>query len=91
MKSKINPRLLFSSTFGSPFVAVLTLTAPVASANTLNSTVDLRVLTGNPSNDTGALSLYNDGGNAQRIFLNFDLSSYSGCDFDAAGGCDLRP
>ena len=78
MKPKINPRLLFSSTFISPIVAVLTLTAPAASADTLNSTVDLRVLSGNSGNDTGTLSLYNDGGNAQRIFLNFDLSIYSG-------------
>ena len=79
MKSKINPRLLFSSTFISPIVAVLTLTAPVASADTLNSTVDLRVVSGNSGNDTGTLSLYNDGGgNVQHIFLNFDLSIYSG-------------
>ncbi len=78
MKSKVNPRLLFSSTFISPIVAVLTLTAPAAFADTLNATADLRVLFGNPGNDTGALSLYNSGGNVQRIFLNFGLSSYSG-------------
>ena len=58
--------------------AVITLTAPSASADTLNATVDLRVLSGNSGNDTTALSLYNDGGNVQRTFLNFDLSSYSG-------------
>ncbi len=73
MKSKINPLLRFIS----PIAAVLTLTAPAAFADTIVSSVDLRV--GTYGSDTSALSLYNDGGgNVQRTFLNFNLSSYSG-------------
>ena len=53
--------------------------APAAFADTISPSVDLRVLSPNPNiNDSGALSLYNDGGNIQRSFLQFDLSGYSG-------------
>ena len=76
MKSKFNPRLRFIS----HIAIVITLTAPGAFADTVSSSADVRVASGNLNgNDTSALSLYNDGGgNVQRIFLNFDLSIYSG-------------
>jgi len=51
--------------------------APAALADTVYSSVDLRILN-NGAVDPTTLSLYNDGGNIQRSFLQFDLSSYSG-------------
>ena len=59
-------------------VAQLALAAPAAFADTISSSVALRI--GSIiAPDTGTLSLYNDGGgNVQRTFLNFNLGSYSG-------------
>lgn len=48
-----------------------------ASADTVTANATARTLA--PSGgDQGALSLYNDGGNVQRSWLNFDLSGYGG-------------
>ena len=72
MKLKTNPFLRTSIV-----TAAFALCATAASADTVYTSVDLRILS-NETVDTGALSLYNDGGNVQRSFLQFDLSSYSG-------------
>ena len=76
MKSKSNPFLRRSLVLA----GALSFTVSAAFADTISPSVDLRVLSTNPDvNDTGALSLYNEGGsNTQRTFLQFNLGSYSG-------------
>ena len=77
MKSQSSLRV---SILVGPIAALLALTAPATFADTISTSVDLRLLSVDPDvNDPGYLSLYNDGGgNVQRTFLNFNLSSYSG-------------
>jgi len=77
MKPKSNPFL--SSLLAAS--SVFALGVNVVSADTVTANATVRVLNGNPNGagDTGALSLYNDGGgNVQRSFLNFNLSAYNG-------------
>jgi len=73
MRSKSNPLLRQSLALSGS----LSLTVSAALADTVYSSVDLRILS-NGAVDPTTLSLYNDGGNIQRSFLQFDLSSYSG-------------
>jgi hypothetical protein len=59
--------------------SALALCTTSGSADTISPSVDLRVLSTNPdSNNTGTLSLYIDGGNTQRTFLQFNPGSDSG-------------
>ena len=69
------------------------LAAQSASADTLNSSVDLRLKSNDPNGlgDTGYLALYNNGGdNVQRTFLNFNLGSYSGNSVTTDAALTLR-
>ena len=78
MKLKNTKHLSFPGLILAGSIAAL-ITAQSASAVTIGSSVDLRVLSGNPGNDTTNLSLFNNGSNIQRTFLQFSgLSSYSG-------------
>ena len=47
-------------------------------ADTITASAATRTLSGSGTNDPGTLSLYNDGSNVQRSWLNYDLSAYSG-------------
>jgi autotransporter-associated beta strand protein len=61
-------------------LAIIFASFPVAvQADTITANAAARILAvnGNAS-DQGALSLYNEGVNVQRSWLNFDLSAYSG-------------
>ncbi len=73
MKPSIQNRFLASLFFA------FGLLPSAALSDTITASATARILAGDGNlNDQGALSLYNDGSNVRRSWLNFNLSAYIG-------------
>lgn len=91
MKPKHTHRLNFPAHILAGSIAALIMVQS-GTAATFSSSADVRVVSGLLNgNDASALSLYNDGGgNVQRTFINFDLSSSNGKSVNTDATLTLR-